>query len=408
MNGVIGVLILCGSVSLPVGAQETEEAETREEILLRKRREKADNLSPYRISKGEERVKGFEEARLPQKILQKGWRGFRPVIGGMPSGSGTVLGGGYIRGLEAEYFQFQANGRWSTKGYTMADAEFVIPPPQIGRRIEFKVRGEYRDLTSLRFYGLGNDSSVDNESTYLLNDRSVTAYFWLNPRGLLSLGAMGGFVSTLTDTSEDGRSLEEVFAPGSVTGFQDPRTEFSVTGGWVEFDIRDKWLEPPVGIVARVTSTRYEDTGLSIHDFTRIVGDVKGYVPLGSRNRVLALRLRTSHSIADDGKEVPFYLMETLGGAKDIRGFREYRFRDTRNLLMSAEYRWEVWNYVDFSFFFDAGKVFDDPSDFNFEKMHTGYGFGVRAHAPPNFVLRFDLAKSTEGLRFHVSGGPSF
>jgi len=394
-------------VALRLEAQEPE-AETREELLLRKRMEKAESLSPYRITKAEARVKGFEDARFPQKIFQKGWRGFRPVIGGMPSGSGTVLGGGYIRGLENEYFQFQANGRWSTKGYTMADAEFVIPPPQHGRRIELKLRGEYRDFTSLRFYGLGNDSSVDDESTYLLNDRSLTGYFWLNPRGLLSLGAMGGFVSALTDTSGEDNSIEDVFAPGTVPGFEDPRTEYGFTGGWVEFDISDKWEEPPVGIVARVTSARYEDTGISRHDFTRIVGDVKGYVPLGRRNRILALRLRTSHSLPDDEKEVPFYLMETLGGAKDIRGFREYRFRDTRNLLVSAEYRWEVWNYLDFSFFFDSGKVFQDASDFNFKDMHTGYGFGVRVHAPPNFILRFDLANSTEGLRFHVSGGPSF
>ena len=388
-------------------AQEPE-PETREGMLLRKRREKAQSLSPYEITKAEARVKGVEDARFPQKIFQKGWRGFRPVIGGMPSGSGTVLGGGYIRGLENEYFQFQVNGRWSTKGYTMADAELVIPPPQIGRRVELKLRGEYRDLTSLRFYGLGNDSSIDDESTYLLNDQSMTAYFWLNPRGLLSLGAMGGFVRTLTDSGDRDRSIAEVFDPAEAPGFQDPRTEYGFTGGWVEFDIREKWEEPPVGIVARVTSARYEDTGISRHDFTRIVGDVKGYVPLGSRNRVLALRFRSSHSIADDGKEVPFYLMETLGGAKDIRGFREYRFRDARNFLVSTEYRWEVWNYMDFSFFFDAGKVFHDPSDFNFKDMHTGYGFGVRVHAPPNFVLRFDLANSTEGLRFHVSGGPSF
>ena len=382
--------------------------ETRQELMLRKRREKAESLSPYAISKTEARVRGFEEARFPQKIFQKGWRGLRPVIGGMPSGSGTVLGGGYIRGLENEYFQFQVNGRWSTKGYTMADAEFVVPPPQMGRRIEFKVRGEYLDLTSLRFYGLGNASSADDEATYLLNDRSVNAYFWLNPRGLFSLGAMGGVVSTLTDSGEEDESIEDLFDPSAVPGFQDPRTEYAVTGAWAEFDIRDKWEEPPVGIVARVTGSRYEDTGISRHDFTRIVGDVKAYVPLGPRNRVLAFRFRTSHSLADDGKEVPFYLMETLGGAKDVRGYLEYRFRDTRNLLLSAEYRWEVWNYVDFSFFFDAGKVFRDASDFNLEKMHTGYGFGLRAHAPPNFVLRFDLAKSTEGLRFHISGGPSF
>ena len=397
------------SLFLPLALDAQEPgAGTREELLLRKRREKAEKLTPYEVTKGEARVKGFEDARFPQKIFQKGWRGFRPVIGGMPSGSGTVLGGGYIRGLENEYFQFQANGRWSTKGYTMADAEFVIPPPQQGRRIEFKVRGEYRDLTSLRFYGLGNESSVDDRSTYLLNDRSVTGYFWLNPRGLLSLGAMGGYVSTLTDSGDAERPIEDVFDPADVPGYQDPRTQYAFTGGWVEFDIRDKWEEPPIGIVARVTGSRYEDTGVSLHDFTRIVGDLKGYVPLGSRNRVLALRFRTSHSLPDDGKVVPFYLMETLGGAKDIRGFREFRFRDTRNLLMSAEYRWEVWNYVDFSIFFDAGKVFNDASDFDFDQLHTGYGFGVRAHAPPNFLLRLDLAKSSEGFRFHISGGPSF
>ncbi|MGH9334540.1 MAG: hypothetical protein ACRD21_12415, partial [Vicinamibacteria bacterium] len=161
----LGILLLA-LVAPRVEARQAEPpAETREELLLRERKEKAENLSPYRISEGEARVKGFEDARFPQKILQKGWRGFRPVIGGMPSGSGFVVGGGYIRGLENEYFQFQANGRWSTKGYTMADAELVFPPPQQGRRIELKFRGEYRDLTSLRFYGLGNGSNVDDQST---------------------------------------------------------------------------------------------------------------------------------------------------------------------------------------------------------------------------------------------------
>jgi hypothetical protein len=388
--------------------QEDPEATSRQEILRKKREEKSRNLEPYTISKGEARVRGIEDLRLPRKILQKGFRGFRPVIGGMPSGSGTVLGGGYIRGLENEYFQFQINGRWSTKGYTMADSEFIIPPPQHGRRIEFKVRGEYRDLTSLQFYGLGNDSSVDDRSTYLLNDQSAKAYFWLNPRGLFSLGAMGGFVRALSDSGDADRSIEEVFDPADVPGYQAPRTEFAVTGGWVEVDLSDKWQVPAVGIVARVTAERYEDTDLSLYDFTRVIGDVKAYIPLGYRNRILALRLYTSQSMPDDGKQVPFYLMETLGGAKNIRGFREFRFRDTRNFLVSAEYRWEVHTYADFTFFLDAGKVFEDASDFNFDQMHVGYGFGLRAHSPAGFVLRMDLGRSMEGFRFHISGGPSF
>ena len=404
---LVMLLLITGCFGSVVEGQD-ETASSRRELLLSQRREKAESLAPYEVSSAESRARGLEKAKFPSNILVKGFHGIHPVIGGMPSGSGFVLGGGYIHGLENQYFQFQANGRYSTRGYTTADAEFVFPPPQVGRRIEFKLRGEYRDLTSLRFYGLGNDSSLEGQSTYLLNDQSARAYLWLNPRGLLSLGAEGGFLQARTDSGDYDVSLDEAFDPETVPGFGDPQTQFLMSGGWVEFDIRDKWEDPPVGIVARVTAQYYEDTGLSLYDFSRVIGDIKGYVPLGSRNRILAFRLRTSHSITDEDDEIPFYLMETLGGAKDVRGFGEFRFRDKRNLLVSAEYRWEVWEYLDFTLFFDAGKVFHDVDDFNFDKMHTGYGFGIRAHAQENFVLRFDLAKSTEGFKLHISGGPSF
>jgi Ca2+-transporting ATPase len=163
-----------------------------------------------------------------------------------------------------------------------------------------------------------------------------------------------------------------------------------------------------IGIIARVTGSRYEDTGVSLHDFTRIVGDVKGYIPLGSRNRTIALRVRTSHSIPDDGKEVPFYLMETLGGAKDVRGYFEYRFRDTRNLLASAEYRWEVWNYLDFSFFFDAGKVGPDWKSVRSGKYETGWGIGARLHGPAFTIWRIELARTRQGFNLVVAAAPPF
>ncbi len=140
------------------------------------------------------------------------------------------------------------------------------------------------------------------------------------------------------------------------------------------------------------------------------MGDLKAYIPLPYRSRILALRVRTSQSEPDDEDSViPFYLMETLGGARTIRGYSEWRFRDTRNLLVNAEYRWEVWTFLDFAFFFDAGKVFSDPSDFNFKDMHTGYGFGLRFHGlGETFVFRTDLAFSAEGWVLHIGSGPTF
>ena len=100
--------------------------------------------------------------------------------------------------------------------------------------------------------------------------------------------------------------------------------------------------------------------------------------------------------------------METIGGANSVRGFKEYRFRDLRNLYLNAEYRWEVWTYLDLAIFYDAGKVFSDASETNFSNMHTGYGFGVRAHGPGGTILRVDVARSTEGYKLHIGAGPSF
>ncbi len=358
----------------------------------------------------ESRIRGLEKAKFPQNILVKGWHGLRPVIGGMPSGSGFVGGAGYVHGLEDQYFTFQTNARYSTRGYTILDAEGTFPPPQVGRRFELRFKTEYRDLSSLRFFGLGNDSSVDGRSTYMMKDTGVHGFVWLHPRGLFSFVAQTGWlrVETGEGSGGGGPSLESVFSPETVPGFGLPRTEYNVTGGWAEFDLRQKWEEPAVGVVGRVTVLRHEDFVSNRFDFTRLVGDVKAYIPLGRRNRILALRFRTSHSESDDGHEVPFYMMETLGGSKTIRGFREYRFRDVRNLLLQAEYRWEVWTYIDFTFFYDAGKVFLDRDDLDLSDLHTGYGFGVRAHAPGGFALRIDLARSSEGVKLHISGGPSF
>lgn len=410
---VIWILLVswCLASSTVVAQEETSEenktASTRQEILRREREEKAKNLEPYKVSSTEARIRGFEKIKFPQNIFVKGWRGFRPVIGGMPSGSGFVLGGGYVHGLENQYFLFQANGRYSTKGYTTADAEIIYPTPQEERRFEIKGRTEYRDLTSLNFFGIGNDTSQEDEQTYLLNDRSAYSYLWLNPRGLLSFGAEAGWYSAETGPGDD-EEPEDTLTDRGLPGFGIPRNDYGVAGGWVEFDLRDKWEEPPVGVEARVTVLRFEDLDENDFDFTRIVADIKGYIPLGYRNRILAVRFRTSHSDREDGSLVPFYLMETLGGAKNLRGYDEFRFRDRRNFLLSAEYRWEVWAFVDMTVFVDTGKVFSDMDDFNFKDLHTGYGFGLRIHTPGGFRMRFDLARSVEGVKFHVSAGPSF
>ena len=72
---------------------------------------------------------------------------------------------------------------------------------------------------------------------------------------------------------------------------------------------------------------------------------------------MLALRAIGAFTDADGGQSVPFYLQPTLGGHRDLRGFRESRFRDQNTLLLGAEYRWQAWWALDGALFVDAGTV---------------------------------------------------
>ena len=85
--------ILC--LALPALAQDS-----RQEILLKKKQDKAEQLSSYEVSKVEARVLRLETARFPRNILKRGFRGIRPVIGGMPSGSEFAGGIEYLRDHE--------------------------------------------------------------------------------------------------------------------------------------------------------------------------------------------------------------------------------------------------------------------------------------------------------------------
>ena len=122
--------------------QTTGAPETRQEILLRQREEKLGALTPYAVSDAEARVSRLETFRLPRRIFAKGFGGFRPVVGGMPSGSGFVFGGGYLAGYNHEVIRFTANARYSTRGYTTFDSRVIFPTPASRLPVQAHVTAE--------------------------------------------------------------------------------------------------------------------------------------------------------------------------------------------------------------------------------------------------------------------------
>jgi outer membrane protein assembly factor BamA len=106
-----------------------------------------------------------------------------------------------------------------------------------------------------------------------------------------------------------------------------------------------------------VTFTRYADRDLDQFSFNRWDVDLRQFIPFVHDTHTLALRAWVSSSDPSDGDSVPFYLQPTLGGSRSLRGFSTFRFRDRSALLLQAEYRWRINEFVTGALFYDTGAV---------------------------------------------------
>jgi outer membrane protein assembly factor BamA len=165
---------------------------------------------------------------------------------------------------------------------------------------------------------------------------------------------------------------------------------------------------PHAGGVLGVSVSRFDERAGSEFDFTRLSIDARHYLPLGSRQRVLATRFFGSFDDPGQSGRVPFYLQTTLGGAAALRGWPEFRFRDANAVYFSAEYRWEPAPAFEIALFHDAGKVYPTGAGFSFRQFERSTGIGFRFKTARRTILRFDIGRSREGARLQFRFGPAF
>lgn len=108
--------------------------------------------------------------------------------------------------------------------------------------------------------------------------------------------------------------------------------------------------------------------------------------------------------IEDDG-QVPFYMLPALGGSHSIRGFHPDRFRDNNSYVVNAEYRRNLWLFLDGAAFVDFGQVFGQASDITFADTEFGYGAGLMIRLGRFILGRADLAHSRDGFQLYLRAG---
>ena len=381
-------------------AVSAQEPATRAEELAQQREEKSKQLAPPEAGRLERALLTLENGRLFERILSPA-EGFYPKIGNITPGGGIALGPAYRKPLFGDRAAFSALAVGSSKRYWLVDSRLTWPALN-DSRLFGDVHARMFEYPQEDFFGLGPDSRREDDVIYGFRSSEVGATAGVRPAPWFIVGAKLDYLTPSVGPGDSGggRSIRDVFFPSHVPSL-DVQPDFLRYELSADVNLREPLGNPRRGGQYKVAYQWFDDRDLGRYSFRRVDVDLQQYVPLVHDRRVIALRAFASSSDAAAGQEVPFYYQRTLGGPDDLRGFRQFRFRDTNVLLLQAEYRWEIFTAVDGAIFYDAGRVAPRFGDLGLSDLESDYGIGFRFGTRNGVFLRVEGA-------FGSSGGKHF
>jgi hypothetical protein len=380
---------------------EAQEPATRAAEIAAGQAEKAQTLHSPEPNRAEFWVRKIEQTFSPATLH------WHPFFQSAYAGGGFTLGAGYAQ-FVSPYNTLDVRGSYTIKGYKRVEAEFAAPR-LFDRRGTLSVLGGWREATQVGFYGLGTaGTSNDDRVNYGFRQPYASGHLEVRPTRGAFLVAGGAELSKWDQRGGAGNkpSIEDVYTPGTLAGLG-ATPVYVHTQGTVGLDTRTSPAYSRRGGFFGVTAHDFNDQDGG-YDFRQVDYVAVQHVPIGRDAWVLSLRGEVSTTFADDGNEVPFFLLPSLGGGSSLRGFASWRFRDRNSVLLSAEWRILVNQFFETAVFADAGKVTRDRGDLDLDHLRTDVGFGLRLHGPAATPLRIDFAKSREGLVIVFSSKAAF
>jgi hypothetical protein len=370
------VALCCLAAAAPVAAQDSRTA-----VIAEEQAEKAKTLHPYVPNKAEGLITTATRGLIEMPS------GFYPYFGSVYSGGGFTLGGGYRR-FYGDRALWDAHGLFSIKSYKLLELT-TTSPGHAGGHIDLYARTTWRDAPEVAFYGIGNDSLVENKTNFALTESSVAGGIrartarWIVLRGEL---AYEDFNTT---------------APGP-----GPESTFVHTTATAGFDSRPSPGYARHGSFLGAEYHNYADRADAV-SFERVDAEAIQHIPILRENWVLSFRGRVQTTLGD--AVVPTFILPSLGSGSTLRAYSSWRFRDRHSELFSAEWRW-IPNRLglDMAIFYDAGKVTAERRELDFDGLTSNVGVGVRFHGPLATPLRIEITHGREGMHLVFSGGPAF
>lgn len=263
-----------------------------------------------------------------------------------------------------------------------------------------------RDGTG-RFYGIGNQSSVQNATNYLNEaaylegrigwnaNHDLQFAYTLRPQ-FVDLGA--GPLDTLP-------SIQTRFpVEGQLGARHDFLNLFSVT-----YDTRDSLNIPTHGLELVGYAGFSEGIFGDATSYSVMGIDVRDFWPV-AENLIIASHAALRYMPTD--RDAPFWDLSSLGsdrsvlaGAQPLRAFGANRFIDRNAFSASLELRYRVLDLqlfatnlsVELAPFVETGRVFHNLNDDPLTALHSLVGLGFRAFTRPSVVGYVDVGYGSEG-----------
>lgn len=374
---------------------------TRQAAIEQEQADKVKELHPYVPGKAERVANRIDE------LMAGGTPRWHPFFDKAYSGGGFVLGLGYSQPVSGYNF-FDVRGSYTIKGYKLVEAEFKAPR-LFNRRGVLSVLGGWREATQVGFFGLGMDTSKDDRTNYDFKQPYGSATLELWPARKLLMLRGGVELSEWAQHPGKGTrspSVETRYTAATLPGLG-AKARYLHTEGTVGLDWRTSPGYTRRGGFYGVTVHDYSDNDDNF-GFQQVDYEVVQHIPILRETWVLSFRGMAQTTLEKDGQQIPFFMLPSMGGGSNLRGYSSWRFRDRHSLIGQAEWRIMVNRFLDLAFFYDAGKVTSRRSDLDFDGLKNDYGLGFRFHGPFATALRLEVARSREGTALIFATGPIF
>jgi len=323
--------------------------------------------------------------------------------------SGFGFGINYYDLLGARDDATRVRAEYSTEGWQRYTGGVVI---NRGGRIQFGVGAGYRLRPNLRYYGIGPESSVDDEAFYK-DERAwmgVTGMRRFAGEAALALGVAFSSVGARAPKLESGVSLAERFPgveapPGFGSTTQGVMTRVAI--GW---DTTREEGRPSGGGAAAASVGYFAPTDGTDVAFLAYRLNLERFLSVWGSGRALGLRAYGAWIDPVGGDETPFQRLFINELPDDLRGFQHGRWRDRGITGFTAEYRFpfvadrrEGGFGLDTVMLTDVGQVFREFDAISGENLTVSYGFGLRAFMNAHYVGALLFVWSDEGFQFHLT-----